>query len=57
MEKALSRTENLDVILIYDRLRTISNANLRMISEELLAAGINYRPKVMSDQYFDKIVM
>jgi hypothetical protein len=57
LEKALSRTENLEVILLYDRLRAVSKTNLRVISEELLTAGINYRPKVMSDQYFDNNVM
>lgn len=57
LEKALSRTENLDIILLYDRLRAVSKANLRIISEELKVAGINYRPKVMSDLYFDNNVM
>lgn len=57
LEKALEHTEDLDVILLYDRIRSISKDNLRDIAAELQKEGITYRPAVMSDQYFDMQVM
>lgn len=57
LEKALERTENLDVILLYDQLRMISKKNLRSIAAQLLNEGVTYRPVVMSEEYFDNHVM
>ncbi|MCB0664909.1 MAG: DUF2202 domain-containing protein [Saprospiraceae bacterium] len=57
LEKALERTENLDVILLYDQLRMISKKNLRSIAAQLQNEGVTYRPIVMSDEYFENQVM
>jgi len=57
LENALENTEDLDVILLYDRIRSISKDNLRDIVAELQKEGITYRPIVMSDKYFDMQVI
>ena len=57
LEKALEHTEDVDVILLYDRIRSISKDNLRDIVAELFKEGVAYRPVAMSDQYFDMQVM
>jgi len=54
--EAIKRTDNKDIKIVYENLKHGSENHLRAFVRNLKRLGSNYKPKFISDEYFNQII-